>query len=462
MRRNLELGEVEGASRTSRVSAELRGLERRANVLSRLIPAEPLAVELFVQRSPQHSEILTVDKSSSQTLSAWPMPARFSVPMPNGSAFQGHFFPVGVPGELRGYSLLEMAAQEPAWVQRPAEIARLNATPSIGPGGPGFVVFQVRNHLFVCDPGDGAIHWQRSNLQADSGMYSDPAAGISGDEECLTVFEQDHLKYTLYETFTGRVLRRGELGNESRPPRRPFGRKLRSVWQVRGQWEVRVWDPLENRWEFAEPLAERNYLAEPVIGSSETIWLTADNYLKAYDARNRVETLKVPFHAEEFEGLSAMRVMNDGPRCYVNFQRHSPPAQTRDYNNAFRDVSVANLTVRDDLYAIDRDSQRVLWKRTVPFRTLLKLEPAGLPFLVLLSQIRDARETNQLSLLVEILDAETGELIARREKLPLDPLDPVRHAEYDGVEQKVRLMFQRMTVEIALSSQASLLTLPAE
>ncbi len=458
MTRNIELNDLDGSSRANRVSSELRGLERRANLLSRLIPSEPLAVELFVQRSPQRSEILAVDKSSSQTLSSWPMPTRFSVPMPNGSAFQGHFFPVGMPGELRGYSLLEMAEQEPAWVQRPAEIARLNATPSIGPGGPGFVVFQVRNHLFVCDPADGGILWQRSSLPADSGMYSDPTAGISGDEHSLTVFEQDHLKYTLYETFTGRVLRQGELGSESRQPRRAFGRKLRSVWQVRGQWEVRVWDPLENRWEFAEPLAERNHLAEPVIGTPETFWLTNDSHLKAYDARSGVETMNVAFPAEEYEGLSAMRVMNDGPRCYVNLQRHSPPAQTRDYNNAFRDVPLSNLTIRDDLYAIDRDRQRVLWKRTVPFRTLLKLEPAGLPFLVLLSQIRDARDSNQLSLLVEVLNAETGELIARREKLPLEPLDPIRHAEYDGVEQKVRLMFQRMTIEITLSAQASLLS----
>ncbi|MFO0920041.1 MAG: PQQ-binding-like beta-propeller repeat protein, partial [Planctomycetaceae bacterium] len=404
-----------------------------------------------------------IDKSSLQTVSVWPMPNRFSVPMPGGSAFQGHFFPIGLPGELRGYSLLEMAEREPVWRRRPPEIAKLNATPSIGPGGPEFVVFQIRNHLIVCDPSDGAVLWQRSDLPADSGMYADPAAGISGDESCLTVFEQDRVKYTVYDTFSGRVLRRGELENESRPPRRPFGRKLHCVWQVRGQWEARVWDPLANRWEFVEPLAERNYLAQQVIGSGELMWLTADARLKAYDVQNSRETLNATFQAEDLEGLSALRVVNDGPRTYVNIQRHSPPVQTRDYNNAFRDVPVAGLTIRDDLYAIDRETQRVLWKRTVPFRTLLKLEPAGLPFLVLLSQIRDARENNPLSLLVEVIDADTGDLIARRDKLPLDPSAPIiRHAEYDGVDQKVRVLFQRMTVEIELSPHASPFHAPTE
>ena len=102
------------------------------------------------------------------------------------------------------------------WTRQPAELDGRRTIPAIGPGGPKFLSFQVQNLLFVCDPWDGSILWQRDDLEPGAGLYADARSGLAGDERCLFVLGADRTSYVLYETLTGRELRRGQLELESR------------------------------------------------------------------------------------------------------------------------------------------------------------------------------------------------------------------------------------------------------
>lgn len=412
----------------------------------RLSPAEPLTAEVLVRMQGPQTSLLVVDASVSQIVRQWPLPARHSHPWPGHAAIQGHFFPIGGTGELRGYSLLELAEETPVWTQRPDEVQQRRAVPLIGPAGATFVSFQSQNLLLVCDPWDGSLLWQRRDLEPGGGLYMAPDTGIAGDERCLAVFGPDRLSYITYDTTTGRQLHEGRLETEPRQFRRAFGRKIFSVSQARGRWQARVWDPLINDWSFQEQLNDRNF-ATMAVGSSEVAWLSAEGNLRAYDVPTGKTTLDIPWR--EVDGLNSMRLMTDGPRTYVNLQRNGQIVQTlREYNYAAGDTVVPCLHLRDDLYAIDRATGRILWKRAVPSRTLLKLEPAGLPFLVLASKVRDQHDNNQQSLLVEVLDAETGDLLARHERLPADR---IVSADYDAAERLVRLIGQKTEIEIHFS-----------
>jgi hypothetical protein len=219
------------------------------------------------------------------------------------------------------------------------------------------------------------------------------------------------------------------------------------VTQVRNQWHARVWDPWDDKWELTENLGERNSTATTSVGSSEIGWLTADGRLRIHDVATEQSMLDLPLAAEELEGLNSMRFIRDGDRYYLNLQRNMVAAQTTQYNYPAGDTVIPCLHIRDDLYGIDRKTGRIAWKRIVPSRTLLRLEPTGLPFLVLLSRIRDKHDGNLQSLLVEVLDAETGELLGRQEHLSADR---IVEADYDGVEQTLRLIGQKTSVDIRL------------
>jgi len=446
--RELELPSVEELQRPlSRSAPPNRPTVRFGESARRLTPGEPLAADVLVRMQGAQSALMLVDKTTSQIVRDWPIPVRHSHPWPGHVAIHGHFLPLGVPGELRGYSLLELAEDGPLWTQFPEDVSRRRAVPSIGPANERFVSFQSQNVLLVCDPWDGSLLWQRRDLEPNSGLYADPGTGIVGDEHCISVFGVDRLSYVTYETMTGRRLHKGRLEIEPRHPRKAFGRKIFSVAQSRGQWQACIWDPLSNAWALQEPLGERNF-AKTTIGSPEVGWLTAEGRLRLYDVPTGARTLDLAWEPEELEALNQLQLLTDGPRTYVNMQRNMAVVQTREYNYPAGDTILPCIHLRDDLYAIDRETSRVLWRRSLPSRTLLKLEPAGLPFLVLLSRIRDQHDNNLQSLLVEVLDAQTGELLARQDHLTADR---IVNAEYDAVEQTIRLIGQKTAIEIHYS-----------
>jgi hypothetical protein len=408
-----------------------------------------LAAEILVRMQGPQTSLMVVDAGASQIVRQWPLPARHSHPWPGHAAVLGHFLPIGVPGELRGFSLLELSEESPVWTQRPSDVQQRRAVPIVGPSGDSFVACQLQNLLLVCDPWDGSLLWLRRDLEPNSGLYADPGSGILGDEHCIAVFAADRLGYVTYDTATGQQRHQGRLEIEPRQLRRAFGRKVFSVSNTRGRWSARVWDPLIDDWSFEEQLDERNF-ATMAVGSSEVAWLTPEKNLCVYDVPSGESTLNIPWKQEEQEGLNSMRLLTDGPRTYVNLQRNMAIVQNlREYNYAAGDTVPPCMHLRDDLYAIDRKTGRVLWKRAVPSRTLLKLEPAGLPFLVLVSKIRDQHDNNQQWLLVEVLDADTGQLLARQDRLPPDRIVT---ADYDALDRMVRLVGQKTSIEIHFSA----------
>lgn len=433
------------ADRNSRgISAALREPESSR----RLMLHDPLAADVVIYKHEEQTLLGVVDKSTNQIIHHWGLSSPYTHPMSGSPAFQGHFLPFGVPGEFRGYSLLELAEETPAWIQQTPELDRQSAAPITGPGGPSFLTFQSQNRLFVCHPADGSILWQRTDLEPTGGMYANPGAGIAGDERCLVVFGADQASYSLFDTQTGKKLRSGRWDVEQPNTRRAFGRKILRIGRDRGQWIARVWDPLDDRWELEQSLGDRNTTLQ-AVSATEIVWLTGQGDVRGYDLPHSQKTVDARLADGELDGMNSLRIVREGDRYYLNLQRNTPVAQVppHAYHYAADDTIMRSVNLRDDLYGIDGKTGRVLWKRTLPWRTLLRLEPQGLPFLVLLSKIRDKHNGDLKSLLVEVLDAETGELLGRKDQLPEDR---IVHAEYDGQKQTLTLIGLKMQIDVQL------------
>ena len=172
----------------------------------------------------------------------------------------GHFLPLGSRGALHGVSLLQREGQKPLWSTSPPSLAYDVDEVYVGPSGPTFCVFQSHRRLFVVDPGTGAILWQRTDLDPQSGLFGEPVHGIFGDEEVIVVLASDRLGYTLYQTSTGKEIRQGRLDNESRQTqeRRTFSVVASfTPRQMKRTIACGIWDPLGDRVLYERALSDR-------------------------------------------------------------------------------------------------------------------------------------------------------------------------------------------------------------
>jgi outer membrane protein assembly factor BamB len=115
---------------------------------------------------------------------------------------------------MLGFSLLGRDQTEAAWDTPFTPLRATQEFLRVGPVGPGFCVYQSRQHLIVVDPATGRVAWRRE-LEPHSGLLGESETGLFGDREALFVFGADQSMFTVYETATGREIRQGRPGNRT-------------------------------------------------------------------------------------------------------------------------------------------------------------------------------------------------------------------------------------------------------
>jgi hypothetical protein len=371
-------------------------------------------------------------------------------------AYVGNFLPLGGVGALHGVSLLE---RKLLWTTAPPALKDVREVVKVGPAGPGFCTFQLRQHLFVVDPLDGHLLWHRDDLEGTAGLMHEPFRGIIGDERVLTVFATNGANYTVYDTATGAELRRGKIDVQTRQQPRVLGRRLFHYTASAQQRRVRVWDPLTDccTWdESADTIAEASILEGVAPGTKvfafvretdEAAYVTTAGTIRVVDLLTGKEVFDLAVAPEHLENISALRAFRDRERYFFNVQRSMPPAKPPVAANAGLAVTDAPLSavhIDGDLLAVDAPNRRLMWRRSLGKRTILQLPDLSLPVLVSLSR---TRRDDKSYLAVEVVDVLSGETLAVREDLPFDkPLQTAydRHGpsiELRGHKSVIRMEF---------------------
>jgi hypothetical protein len=333
-----------------------------------------------------------------------------------------HLFPVGGPGRMLGFSLLGHDQQDPTWNTSFAPLRATQEFLRVGPVGPNFCVFQSRQHLVVIDPASGKLAWRRV-LEPNSGLMAESDTGLFGDREVLVVFGSDQSSFTIYETATGRELRRGRLPPDQHSNRRPFGRKLFHILDGNEGRRLRIWDPLSDLNELDEPFT--GHLSVIVTAEGELLLLQAGR-LRVLDVHHGLVKLDVNLGEEHVRGANTVRAFSDADRYYINLQRVLDNSDRLPFSYFLNDSLIPKAEVLGELYAFSRPTTPVslselanprrplgkkLWMRVLPQRTVLRLDNARLPFLVMLSRQQDRSRTDKSALRVEAVDALTGNLL---------------------------------------------------
>ncbi len=407
------------------------------------------------------TRVAVIDRDAGRIQGKVRIPLRNSYPSLSKRAHVGHFFPVGSINRMTGISLLEIENEEPLWKVKLGSTVSHEHILRVGPAGPSFCTFQGQQELVVLDPITGQTLWNRSDIDHSSGLVSDPYAGLFGDDEVLVLFNSNRSSYTVFETATGEELHHGKLDIDTGQIRRIFGRRLFYITNTEHGRRMRIWDFLKNEMIFDQPAGPRIYSAltpdhELVVLIPSEPSKTAKGKELASEEPSRLQILDVVQNrvllelvvpTQDLENLNYIRAFKHGDRFYVNFQRSVQMPAERLFSYYASDAFPPVENIQGDLLCVDPGTQKVLWNRTLPQRSILQMPHLRLPVLVMISRVRDRWQGGKQGLLVEVLDRETGKTIARKDN---NLSDRVVNLAYDkqqgvldlnGLKTRIRLTF---------------------
>jgi outer membrane protein assembly factor BamB len=440
-------------------------VEDALNATGRFVPERTGSFSRNVSKSPEqpcdfvftpiewgaeNQQIVSVfDRRTSLPRGAIRLPMSQVWPTQGKTPSAGHLIPIGTSGGVIGLSTLQLGDGEPVWKQLPGDLKDRQSATVPGPSGPSFASFMSRNRLYVVDPMDGELLWQRTLSLNSQASTSNQRLEIVGDQFALAVQSPDRTTYEVFETSTGRALKTVRPGFDPRQWQAVFGRHIAGIVETPDGRQLQILDLLKGSPDVSEPVGDR-VLKFPsgqneFFGQGEFAIFGTSGGIKIFNVPLGQCRLDVSLDKPELASFGAFKVLADHDRYYINVQRQMPNAMTSNYNNPLMDSPLPGVPMRDDIYAFDRNRNRLLWRRSIPYRTVLQFPHSKVPFLVAISVVKDRQNTNQQSLTVEVLSGSTGETIGYRENLPIDRL---LAADYDAITGRIILTGQTTNIEL--------------
>lgn len=389
------------------------------------------------------------DHRTKLRLGSLVIPQAHRTPAPDKLFAGGHLVPIGVPGGIVGVSSLELGDSMPTWKFFPSDLDARKSTVLPGPTGPGFVTFTWKNRVYVIDSVDGSLLWQRSIPVASS----DQRLELIGDSQALAVRITDRptaqsserkISYEVFETATGRKLSTVRSSFIPGQWQGEYGRYVIGFAETAEGRRLQVRDLLTDLPAISEVVTEGS--RPPFLTpNGELVYMGPGGELKIFDMQRLRRNLAIQFAASDLTPISVIRVFSDRSRYFVNLHRPTPTAITTHSNQAINMTQISGLPIRDDLYAFDRSTGELLWKRAIPYRTLLNFPDCQIPFLVTVSLVKDRVNNTVQNLTVEVIDSRSGATIGYRENLSFDHL---LSTHYDGESGRIVLRGQASDIEL--------------
>ena len=407
------------------------------------------SVEFVVSASGVEDQAVlsVVDQRTQTRLGAVKIPAVHRISSGDKISAGGHLLPMGVLGGMIGVSTLQLGDDEPVWTQFPRGLTGRRTPVFPGASGADFASFIWKNRLFVIDPLDGGLLWERRIPAETDSPYS---LEIVGDRHVLAIYRDDRTidpprrVYEVFETATGRNVRTVRPGYVPGVWQGAFGRFVAGFADTPEGRRLQIRDLLNDTVEMSEPVADPN--RQPMLlPGGHLLFLGMKGEIKMFDVARCRKEMSTMLPESELVPIGGYRSFVDQERCFVNLQRHTPTATTTHTNQAITNSSIPSVHVRDDLYAFDLVSGELLWKRSLPYRTILQMPECHIPFLVSVSQVIDRVKNSVQSLTIEVIDSATGVTIGYRENLTFDQL---LTAQYDGQAGRILIRGSSSNIEI--------------
>jgi hypothetical protein len=249
----------------------------------------------------------------------------------------------------------------------------------------------------------------------------------------------------VYRTATGEELGRGRLPIDHRRQRKAYGRKLFFVESRATQSVARLWDPASDGDDWNAAFSGK--LLQTSTRDDLLALLFESGRLLILDPQTIEPIIDVELGRATAEAHT-LQVFSDADRFYVALYQADPSRfeELRQANYVY-DTPLTTTHVQGRLIAIDRRSEAVLWSRPTEQRSILDPVEHPLPFLVGIARMTDRHDGNRKTLLVEVIDKESGCTLGINDRLLPDQLLQVRsdanpgHVTLAGTTSSVILDF---------------------
>ena len=419
---------------------------------------------LLDKGTDRRSELHIIDRRAATVTKRIELPSATATGLANELGLAGHMFSVvsqeAEEIEIGVYSMLSGTSSLPIWKHRfDASVGSVRA----GPLTARHAIFQCDDRLLVFSSRTGEKLWERGGFSSGGGYITDPYAGVFGDDQVVTFFN-DRTNYETFETATGRRLHKGVLAFGRRVR---LGRRLLYEGYAGTERRFLIWDPASNSIELDrtvfEPVQGRVFC--PVFDNDQNLLaLVTDNgAMTIWDIEKAHEVAVLPLENVDWTQVIGINVFKRPGRYFVSFRyqrlnshlriqqpirrpRGQPtgPSALRSVEplpKGLLDVTVVNGA----LMSFDAKTGRPLWYRDISGRSVVQSADPGLPFLILVGQARQGRRLSGLEM--DLISCETGDPVSQRIKLPQDRLIHIDHdldassVTLHGLQSGVRLNY---------------------
>jgi len=417
---------------------------------TKVVPGQPCEFVVPTGEFGEPKFISVFDQRTMFLMGSFKVPSEPNFPFYDRSLSGSHFMLLGIRGGALGISTVQLADAAPVWAQLPVDLEGLQVQATPGPWGPEFASFTWRNRLYVVDPVDGTLLWQRTFPATSRESSSNQRFEVIGDGQALAIqsIEKNNqgsdrvVTFDMFETSTGRRLPQARVAFDVRGS---VGRHVFGPSDTANGHRLQIRDLLKEVSDIDLAVEDPVRREIPPMSGGEIAYIAA-NEIMVFDVVQCQKKLSVKLDDSEANGVNNFRVMSDDFRYFVNLGRATPTVSPRHLNQPIRETSIPNMMIKDDLYAFDRATGEMLWKRSIPSRTVLQFPDCHVPFLVTISEVKDNISNSPQNLTIEIIDSTTGVTIGYRENLAYDRLQA---AQYDGVTGRIRLIGQSTDIELS-------------
>ena len=396
--------------------AAARAEVQHEQIRRKFIPVRPASMTVIdrgiTTDDRTRSEIVLVNQDTGHSGGSVEIPAAYWQLASAGDGRVGQLLPV-CGRAVHGLSLLERRA---LWTTADSSDVRQSGKIKLGPIGHDYCVLQRSRLLSVVHPATGEMLWQRV-VPPGVGLMANDSSGLLCDDNTLTLFESDLRHYCVFETVSGRLLRKGQLPIQDRDVRRfrdGLGAKLVHIVSAEdGDFRFRVWDATHDRMLIDEPLREQLDCQLP--GENRFALIRPDGQLLVADVSTGRIDVAVSVDDWLPDDPQDLRVVA-GPQGYlVNVSGCDRAGHSR-VAAAIDELEVGCMPVSGPLLAVSHEGG-LLWQREVDDAALVIPQPSSPPLLTLVRRIRDGSLRSSASLSIEVLDDRTGKTVAQQDGL---------------------------------------------
>ncbi len=405
------------------------------------------AFDLLAKENPEqmstHHLLEIVSRSKGVVAARMSLPIRGDYERDSSQSVVGHLFPFGSMGQIRGVSLLDTAAGEPAWTRSFLD-PEMGEILKVGPFDSEFILFRNQDTLLAVDARNGRVFWRRDDLvPSDSSSRNKARNPLFGDHRVVVRQAGSQADYEVYRSFTGQqvavsdaIPKTGSMGTVDR-----LMVMIRYVGESGGanangrRPSVSVVDMETGKEVFASPYWSQ-YCSQ--LDDDRLVLIDHEKQLRVIDLKQRMEVVSIPTEFGELSDVKLFRYLEDSQNHYINiqrvtdFQRVEGVDGSRVFSNFASNPFLPTTDVVGLLIAVDKKTGKRRWGRMLNSCSIIQTPYESPPFLTTLSWRTRQRVPNTRRLHIEALSQKTGNTLGVSDDfVPLDQLSQLFQARYE-------------------------------